>query len=98
MSANEMTAKIRELKELKAKAEELKTAADNAQLELAGLLNDSDSISRKIEEKNTELNGISAAISDNRVAMVTAKSAVDEILWIWQKWEPSLPILGKNKS
>ncbi len=75
----DIAAKKAEAEELKAKAEELKAAADNAQLELAGLLNDSDSISRKIEEKNTELNGISAAISDNRVAMVTAKSAVDEI-------------------
>lgn len=75
----DIEAKKAESETLKAEAEQLKMQADTIQLEFAGLLTDSDSISRQIEEKNVELNAISAEIADKRVIMVTAKSAIDEI-------------------
>ena len=47
--------------------------------QLAGLLSDSESISRKIEEQVRELNAVTAASADRRVEMMTANTAISEI-------------------
>ena len=46
---------------------------------LSGLLTDSDSISRQIEEQIKELNILSAQSADMRVKLVTADTSVDEV-------------------
>ncbi len=78
-AALDIAAKKAEAEKLATEAEELKCKADEAQLELSGLLSDSDNISRQIEEKNNELNALTASIADQRVGMMTAKSSIDEI-------------------
>ena len=67
--ADEKTAAVNVIKE---KLEALET-------ELAGLLTDSESISRQIEQQIIELNRLTAESSDCKVLMMTSKTAVDEI-------------------
>ncbi len=78
-AALDIAAKKAEAERLSNEADALKLKADEAQLELSSLLSDSDNISRQIEDKNNELNTITAAIADQRVGMMTAKSSIDEI-------------------
>lgn len=47
---------------------------------LSEMLNDSESISRKIEDKVKSLNALTAETADRRVEMVTADSATEEII------------------
>ena len=47
---------------------------------LSEMLNDSESISRKIEDKVKSLNALTAETADRRVEMVTADSATEEIV------------------
>ena len=47
--------------------------------ELSGLLSDSESISRQIEEKIRNLNVLSAQSADKRVEMTTANTSIEEI-------------------
>lgn len=47
---------------------------------LSEMLNDSESISRKIEDKVKSLNALTAESADRRVEMVTADSATEEII------------------
>lgn len=47
--------------------------------ELSGLLSDSENLSRQIEELVLKLNGLSNEESDSKVAMITSKTAAEEI-------------------
>ncbi len=49
------------------------------ELELAALLSDSESISRRIEEQVKALNTLSASIADKRVEMMSAAASIEEI-------------------
>ena len=61
--------------ETKVIEEKLKSLED----ELSGLLTDSESISRKIEEQVRMLNTISSEMSDNKVMLTTAETSLEEI-------------------
>ncbi len=69
---NSAEAKKQSLAELEAKLHGLEN-------QLAELLTDSDSISRKIENQIRELNILSASSADMRVKMVTADTSIEEI-------------------
>lgn len=65
-----------EKRQAKAEVEEKLHALEN---ELSELLTDSDSISRKIENRIRELNSLSASSADMRVKLVTADTSIEEI-------------------
>ncbi|MBQ3817073.1 MAG: chromosome segregation protein SMC, partial [Clostridia bacterium] len=75
----EILSKRNEAQLKKQEEEELNLKLSSLEKELSGLLSDSESISRKIEEQARLLNGISAQIADKRVEMVTANTAIAEI-------------------
>ncbi len=58
---------------------ELNEKLKELEAQLTALLTDSEGISNKIEEQIKALNTISAEIADNRVAMVTADTSIEEI-------------------
>lgn len=71
------------------KAAAIQKQAEKAELEiklrglenrLSEMLNDSESISRKIEDEVKRLNALTAESADRRVEMVTADSAIEEII------------------
>ena len=57
----------------------IKEKLEALETELAGLLTDSESISRQIEQQIIELNRLTAEASDCKVLMMTSKTSVDEI-------------------
>ena len=78
---------LAEIEDKKAKAEQKRTEKAELEEKLRGLeeklsvmLNDSESISRQIEDKVKSLNALTAESADRRVDMVTADSAVEEIV------------------
>ena len=52
---------------------------DLLQTELSGLISNSETLSRKIEEKVLQINSLSNLVSDKKVLMVTADTTVSEI-------------------
>lgn len=78
---------LAEIEAKKAKAEqkqrekaELEEKLHSLENRLSEMLNDSESISRKIEDKVKSLNTLAAESADRRVEMVTADSAIEEII------------------
>ena len=76
---DEILSKRNDAENKKAYEAELQSSLKEHEEQLAGLLSDSESISRKIEEQAKLLNTVSAQIADKRVEMVTAQTAVEEI-------------------
>lgn len=76
---DEILAKKNAAAEKHARLEELEEKLNALQTELSGLITDSESISRQIEEKALQLNSINNIISDNKVLMVTADTSISEI-------------------
>lgn len=66
--------------ELEQKGAELRAKADAVNEMLSGLIQSSESLSRKLEAKAMELNAVSIRLSENRVAEVTARSSIQEIV------------------
>ena len=75
----EIGLKENQIAEKETKKDALKKQLTALESKLSELLNDSDSISRKIESQIKELNILSQQGADMRVAMVTASTGVDEI-------------------
>ncbi len=59
--------------------EELNLKLSGLEAQLTGLLSDSESISRKIEEQVKQLNLLSVKSSDRRVEMTTSNTSIEEI-------------------
>lgn len=66
-------------KEIQIKISELNSKLSSLETSLNGLLSDSESISRKIEEQVKALNLLSINIADLRVEMTTSNTSIDEI-------------------
>lgn len=66
-------------KEIQIKISELNGKLSTLETSLNGLLSDSESISRKIEEQVKALNLLSINIADLRVEMTTSNTSIDEI-------------------
>jgi len=62
-----------------AMAEKIGIELASLEKELAGLLSDSESISRKIEEQARKLNSLTAESADKRVEMTTANTSIEQI-------------------
>ncbi len=78
-AASEIELKRRIASEKTEEAEALKTELQGLENKLSTLLLDSESISRKIEEKVRLVNTLTAEMSDKRVEMTTSSAAVEEI-------------------
>ena len=77
---SEIEAKEKAVAEFESRRKELKEEAEKVGETLANLLQNSESLSRKLEEKAMELNSVSLKISENRVNLVTARSRINEII------------------
>ncbi len=75
----EISLKGAEIEEKKKRISELEIKVAETSEELNSLLNDSEGISKSIEELSLKINTLSAFGSDCRVTMVTAQSSIDEI-------------------
>ncbi len=75
----ETAQKEQEIITLKAKGEELALQAGQVSEKLSGLIQNSENISRQLENKALELNKYSLDISDFKVKAVTSRSSVEEI-------------------
>ncbi len=75
----EIDDKHRLAEEKRAEISAFKERISQLEGELAALLTDSESISRKIEEQITLLNAISSDIADKRVEMMSANASIEEI-------------------
>ncbi len=60
--------------------EQIRLLLEQANERLLGLISDSDGFSSQIEQFNAVLNSISVKSSDERVALIAAKTAIDEIV------------------
>ncbi len=78
-ATGEIEDKKRQLEAKDTKIVELNEQLKDLEAQLTALLTDSEGISNKIEEQIKTLNMISAEIADNRVAMVTADTSIEEI-------------------
>ncbi len=67
------------ISELEKKAAALKADADEVNEKLSGLIQSSESLSRKLESKAMELNALSIRISEYKVSEVTSRSSIQEI-------------------
>ncbi len=76
------SAKLHEkaIAQLQEKGMAFRAEADAVNEKLSGLIQSSESISRKLEAKAMELNDVSIRLSENRVAEVTARSSIQEIV------------------
>lgn len=77
---SEIAARNNEVNEKRAEKEELEQRLSELEANLNALLSDSESISRKIENEVRTLNLLTSQSADKRVEMVTADSAVEEII------------------
>ena len=78
-AANQIEAKKKAILELETKKELLNKEALEVSNRLSVLIQSSEALSRKLEEKALELNAISLKISENKVNLVTAESSQGEI-------------------
>ncbi len=78
-AANQIEAKKKAILEFETKKELLNKEALEVSNSLSVLIQSSEALSRKLEEKALELNAISLKISENKVNLVTAESSKGEI-------------------
>lgn len=76
---SDIESKRNSAKEIQIKISELNGKLSTLETSLNGLLSDSESISRKIEEQVKALNLLSINIADLRVEMTTSNTSIDEI-------------------
>ncbi len=79
VAKSEVEAKRKAAEDKRAVISQLNQKLNELDTELNGLLTDSESISRKIEEQIKRLNLLSAKSSDRRVEMTTSNTSIEEI-------------------
>ena len=79
IAQNEILEKRKLVDDKKSQKEELEKKLYDLEHKLSELLENGDAISRKIENQIRELNTLSSKLSDMRVVMVTADTAIEEI-------------------
>ena len=75
----EITARLQAVEERKQTSESVQKELADLEESLTGLLSDSESISRQIEEQVRRLNLLSTQSADYRVALTTANTSIEEI-------------------